>query len=166
MPGLPGTAARGKQRASLVLLLLTLPSAAVAQADLLRQAAWLGGCWESRSGTRVTQEFWMPAAGDLMVGGGRTLVGDAVRAFEHLRLHAREGRLTYTAIPSGQRETAFVSTTVSDTVLVFENPQHDFPQRIAYRRVSADSITARVEGPGPDGGPRGFDLRMVRIACR
>lgn len=147
------------------MMLLMLPVAASAQAALLSQAGWLAGCWESRSGTRVTQEFWMPAAGDLMVGGGRTLVGDAARAFEHLRLHAREGRLTYTAIPSGQRETAFTATTVSDTLLVFENPQHDFPQRIAYRRVGADSLTARVEGPGPDGGTRGFDLRFARMGC-
>lgn len=114
-------------RGAVGALLLALPSAAVGQADLLRQA---------------------------------------VRAFEHLRLHAREGRLTYTAIPSGQRETAFVSTTVSDTVLVFENPQHDFPQRIAYRRVGADSLSARVEGPGPDGATRGFEVRMGRMECR
>ncbi|MFN2315648.1 MAG: DUF6265 family protein [Gemmatimonadales bacterium] len=148
-----------------VVMLLMLPAAASAQAELLRQAGWLGGCWESRSGTRVTHEFWMPAAGDLMVGGGRTLVGDAARGFEHLRLHAREGRLTYTAIPSGQAETAFTSITVSDSLLVFENLQHDFPQRIAYRRTSADSITARVEGPGPAGATRGFELRFARMAC-
>lgn len=148
-----------------VMMLIVAPAGAAAQADLLRQAGWLGGCWESRSGTRVTQEFWMPAAGDLMVGGGRTLVGDAARAFEHLRLHAREGQLRYTAIPSGQAETTFTSTIVSDTLLVFENLQHDFPQRIAYRRIGRDSITARVEGPGPDGATRGFDVRMARVAC-
>lgn len=148
-----------------VLTLMMFPVAASAQAELLRQAGWLGGCWESRSGTRVTHEFWMPAAGDLMVGGGRTLVGEAARAFEHLRLHAREGRLTYTAIPSGQAETAFTSTVVSDTLLVFENLQHDFPQRIAYRRVGSDSLVARVEGPGPDGSTRGFDVRMARMGC-
>jgi hypothetical protein len=148
-----------------VLTLLLFPAAASAQAELLRQASWLSGCWESRSGNRVAHEFWMPAAGDLMVGGGRMLVDDAARGFEHLRLHAREGRLTYTAIPSGQTETAFTSTMVSDTLLVFENLQHDFPQRIAYRRVSADSVTARVEGPGPEGATRGFDVRMARMAC-
>lgn len=148
-----------------VLMLLMLPAAVSAQAELLRQAGWLAGCWESRSGTRVTQEFWMPAAGDLMVGGGRTLVGDAARAFEHLRLHAREGQLTYTAIPSGQAETGFTSTMVSDTLLVFENLQHDFPQRIAYRRIGRDSIAARVEGPGSDGSTRGFDLRLARMGC-
>jgi hypothetical protein len=142
---------------------LTAPVSA--QAELLGRAGWLSGCWESRAGERVTNEMWLPPAGDLMVGAGRTTVGPSARAFEHLRLRAVEGSLVYTAIPSGQRETDFTSTTVSDTLLVFENLQHDFPQRIIYRRVGADEIAARIEGPGPDGATRGFDIPLRRVSC-
>jgi len=44
----------------------------------------------------------MPPAGGLMVGGSRTVVAQAAREFEHLRIAARGDTLVYTAIPSGQ----------------------------------------------------------------
>lgn len=136
-----------------------------AQGDPLDQAGWLAGCWEAGTGNRVTLEMWMPPAGGLMIGGSRTVAGGAARAFEHLRLRAMDDRLVYTAIPSGQQETAFTSVVLSDTLLVFENLEHDFPQRIVYRKRGADSVVARAEGPGRDGATRGFDIPFGRTRC-
>jgi len=135
------------------------------QSDPLAALAWLGGCWESRAGARVVSEMWMPPSGGFMVGGARTLVGGAPRAYEHLRLRATDGKVVYTAVPSGQRETEFTASAVTADSLVIGNPQHDFPQRIVYRRVSADSMVARVEGPGPGGRSRGFDSAYRRVRC-
>lgn len=148
------------------LLLLFLAGAyadATAQAPLDR-LRWLGGCWENASSDRVTVEMWLTPAGGLMVGGSRTVVGDRARAYEHLRLRADGEGVVYTAIPSGQAETDFRSTTVTDSGFTVENPAHDFPQRITYRRTGPDAMTARVEGPGPT-GPRGFDIPFRRIPC-
>jgi hypothetical protein len=138
-----------------------LPAGAQSPLD---QLGWMGGCWQSGSGGRETLEMWMPPAGGLMVGASRTVAGGRARAFEHLRLRAAGDTLVYTAIPSGQKETAFRSTSVSADGFTVENLQHDFPQRIIYRRGSADAMTARVEGPGPN-GPRGFDIAFRRVAC-
>jgi hypothetical protein len=117
-----------------------------------------------RAPNRVTLEMWMPPLGDLMLGASRTTVGTATREYEQLRLQAEGDRLVYTSIPSGQREASFPSITVSDTLLVFENTAHDFPQRISYRRRGADSVTARIEGPGPD-GTRGVQFPYQRVSC-
>ena len=106
----------------------------------------------------------MPPAADLMLGASRTVINGAVREYEQVRLSASGGKLVYTALPSGQKEASFTSTQVSDSSLVFENPAHDFPQKITYRRHGADSLVARVEGPGPN-GPRGFNLPMRRVSC-
>ena len=100
-----------------------------------------------------------------MLGSSRTVVGGATRGFEHLRLLARGDTLVYTAIPSGQTETDFRSTIVSADSLVFENRAHDFPQRISYRRIGADSLAARVEAPGPNNTMRGFAIPMGRVEC-
>jgi hypothetical protein len=135
------------------------------QGSAIDRAGWLAGCWETRTRNRVTMEMWMPPSGGTMLGASRTTVGGATREFEHLRLHAAGDTLVYTALPSGQRETAFRSTTVSGTTLVFENPAHDFPQKISYRRAGEDSVVARVEGPGPNNTTRGFDIRMRRTSC-
>lgn len=88
----------------------------------------------------------MAAGGGIMLGMGRTVRGDTLVEYEQLRIYPREGSLVYAANPSGQEPAEFVSTTVSDTLVVFENPAHDFPQRIVYRRIGADSLAASVEG--------------------
>ena len=131
----------------------------------LEQARWLAGCWELRAPGRATLEMWMPPAGDLMLGASRTIRGAAVSEFEQVRIKAEGGRLVYTALPSGQKEASFPSTHASDTLLVFENLAHDFPQRILYRRRGADSIVARIEGPGSNNTTRGISFPMRRASC-
>jgi hypothetical protein len=148
-----------------LLLASTGAGLSVQQANPIDRAAWLAGCWELRSGARVTLEMWMPPFGGLMLGASRTTVGTTAREFEHLRIAARGDTLVYTALPSGQRETEFRATTASADQLTFENRAHDFPQVITYRRVGADSIVARIEGPGPNNTVRGIDFRMRRASC-
>jgi hypothetical protein len=125
---------------------------------------WLAGCWELRRGERVTVEMWMPPGGGLMLGASRTVVAGTLREYEQLRLEVRDGRLVYTASPSGQPQTAFTAAGATDSGFVVENPAHDFPQRIIYRRRGADSLVARIEGETP-GGPRGIDFPMRRTRC-
>lgn len=106
----------------------------------------------------------MAPAGGVMLGLNRTVVRDTTRAWEYLKIEERDDRLVYTATPSGQAETSFTSALVSDSIVRFENPAHDFPQRIVYRRIGTDSLLARIEGPR-DGEMRHIDFPMRRIAC-
>lgn len=99
-----------------------------------------------------------------MLGASRTVAGPVAQEWEQVRLSVREGRVVYTAAPSGQSQTDFVATTVSDSGFTVENPTHDFPQRIIYRRRGADSLIARIEGTTPR-GPRGIDYPMRRTRC-
>lgn len=130
----------------------------------VRRAAWIAGCWELRSGARVTHEQWMSPAGGAMLGMSRTTVRDTLREWEHLYLGPATGAVVYVARPSRQAETEFTAVTLSDTLLLFENPAHDFPQRIRYRRLGRDSLVARIEGVR-GGQLRGVDFPMRRVAC-
>jgi hypothetical protein len=150
--------------AATVGVLAAAPSQSSVQRDDIATLAWLAGCWEQRTGPRITQEHWMAPAGGMMLGLNRTVVRDTTRAWEYLAIAERDGRLVYTAKPSGQAETSFTSAFVSDTLVRFENPTHDFPQRIIYRRVGSDSLLARIEGPR-GGEMRGIDFPMRRVAC-
>ena len=140
------------------LVLGVLP--AVLAGQVVQPPAWLAGCWEQRSGDRQSLEMWMPPAGGLMLGASRTLVNGAVREYEQIRIAVDNGKLVYTATPSGQQTASFTSTRVTDSSFTVENLQHDFPQRIIYRRHGADSLIARVEGAA-----RGFDYPMRRSSC-
>jgi hypothetical protein len=151
-------------RMTLLLAAVALSALPAAAQSPLDQLGWMGGCWQSGSGSRETIEMWMPPAGGLMLGASRTVVSGRAREFEHLRLRADGDTLVYTALPSGQAETHFRSTGVSADGFTVENLEHDFPQRIIYRRTGPNAMTARVEGPGPN-GPRGFDFAFRRAAC-
>jgi hypothetical protein len=146
------------------LWILLLPASLSAQ-SAVDKAAWLSGCWESKNERRTIIEMWMAPAGGMMLGGSRAVLANGtVREFEHLRMRGVGDTIIYTALPSGQNSTDFKGVP-GDGVLTVENPQHDFPTRITYRKVGADSANARVEGPGQGGAIRGFDVPMKRVAC-
>ena len=137
---------------------------AFAQQGGLERVSWLAGCWSS-AGPTGSHRMWMAPFGGTMMGSSRTVTGGTTREFEHLRISARGDTIVYTALPSGQNPTDFKSTSVSPTSVVFENRAHDFPQVISYRRVGADSLVARIEGPGPNSTTRGTNFPMKRASC-
>ena len=57
--------------------------------------------------------------------------------------------LTYLATVKGQNDNkpvAFTSTNETENKLIFENPQHDYPQKITYTKGSNNTLTAEVTG--------------------
>jgi Domain of unknown function (DUF6265) len=132
--------------------------------DSLTGLGWMAGCWQQRTGTRVTDEQWMRPAGGAMIGMSRTVSGDRLRAWEALRIVLEKGRVVYVAQPGGGPPTSFAASHIADTLVIFENPAHDFPQRIAYRRVGADSLVASISATR-DGNVQRMDIPMRRMAC-
>ena len=132
------------------------------------QLAWIAGCWVYTSPRVIIEELWTRPAGGTMLGLSRTLrrnpAGDSTIAWEFIRLYARGTDLVYAAQPHNQPAAEFMSERVSDSVVIFANPAHDFPQRIIYRRVGTDSLRARVEGMQA-GRTRGSDFPYARAAC-
>jgi len=109
---------------------------------------WMSGDWQTDStGRAVSEEHWTRPAGGSMIGISRTLVGERTASFEFLRLEERGDAIYYVASPKGRcPATDFKLTRVSGQEAVFENPQHDFPKRIIYRKNSEGGLTAIVDG--------------------
>jgi hypothetical protein len=125
--------------------------------------AFLTGCWRFERAGRIVEEHWLAPAGGSLFGISRTVAGEQTVDFEFLQLRDLPDGLTYIAKPSRQPEASFKMTTRTADEVVFENPQHDFPQRIRYRR-SGDALHARIEGI-VDGKPRAVDFPYVRVSC-
>lgn len=155
----------------LLLLRVAVVAAAVAyaltsaSATTIDELDWLTGCWQSTSEGRQTTEHWMKPAGRTMLGVSRTISGDRTVEFEFMRIQQEEGGAVYLmAIPSGQREARFKLTKASPREVVFENPTHDFPQKISYRLDSKDSLLGRISGTSK-GKDRSIDFPMKRVPC-
>jgi hypothetical protein len=141
-------------------------SPATAQsAGVVGRLGWISGCWQrtARNGQTIDEQ-WMAPKGESMLGMSRTVRGDSLIEYEQLRIGARAGHAVYFAAPSGQKPSEFIAASVSDTLVTFENPQHDFPQRIIYRKRGADSLIARIEGT-MNGTARGVDFPYAKARC-
>lgn len=130
----------------------------------ITQVAWIQGCWERNSPQSTAEEHWMAPRGDNMVGMNRSVRDGRLGSHEFLIMRQQDGRIAYEAHPYGQAATVFLSITVEDGLVVFENAEHDFPQRIGYRRVGADALEAWIEGT-LNGQPRRIDFPFQRAAC-
>jgi len=127
--------------------------------------AWMTGCWAPEKGEVGSVEHWLAPAGGTMLGVSRTVKNGETADFEFMQLRVNaEGKLVFIALPSGQKETTFVAVSLGNESVTFENPQHDFPQKVSYRRESADRLVGRIEG-NRGGTHRGIDFPMRRVSC-
>ncbi len=125
--------------------------------------AFLTGCWKYERGGRVVEEHWTTPLGGSLMGISRTVAAGKVAEFEFLQIRDLPGGLTYIAKPSGQPEASFTATSKAVGEIVFENPKHDFPQKITYK-LTGDALAARVEGT-INGKPRSIHFLYSRVTC-
>jgi hypothetical protein len=140
-------------------------SYSVAQQADVRSLAWLAGCWSAEQGEAGSGEQWLAPAGGTMFGVSRTVKNGKTVEFEFMQLRANDdGKLVFIAMPSGQKETMFFASATAKDSVTFENPQHDFPQKVIYRLQPDGRLIARIEGTR-SGKFRGVDFPMKRVAC-
>ena len=137
-----------KRLALAVIFTLLLITTASTQTPTLTDIAWMAGDWQTApGGRRQIEEHWTQVAGGSMMGVSRTVAGDKTVEFEYLRIEQRADGIFYVAHPKARCPgTDFKLTKASASEAVFENPQHDFPKRIIYRKGADDSLTASIDG--------------------
>lgn len=129
---------------ALALLWLATDARAATAADL-GWLGWLAGDWTMEKDGTITRETWLSPVGDVMAGVTQTSRPGRPTTVEFATITAAEDGVTFVARVKGQPPTAFVLKPGGDGEAVFENPAHDFPQRVIYRRCDAD-LCARIEG--------------------
>ncbi len=145
------------------MLVLILVANLAGPPATIDQMAWLAGCWTQARPNGVVEERWMAPGGGVMLGMGRTVRDGKLREYEYTRIVETDGSLAYMAEPSGQEKATFALKSLTAGEAVFENPAHDFPQRVIYRRLGTDAVTGRIEGR-IDGQDRSVDFPYKRCA--
>ena len=133
---------------------IELPAPATAAAEEL---SWLAGAWVSEKGNSSTEERWSPAKGGSLLGISRTVKREKTVGFEYLRIVERDGGLVYVAQPGGRPPTEFTLVKLENQKAIFENPRHDFPQRIIYSKNESGRLVASI-GFINGGKPRSFEF--------
>jgi len=125
---------------------VALPASAPSPSDL----DWMAGHWCSDEGQEHIEEHWLPARGGMLIGVSRTTKGERTVSFELMRIATTEAGLAFIAQPNGAPPVTFRWTAGGEDWARFENPAHDFPQLVEYRRSGA-KLRARIAGPGKNG---------------
>jgi hypothetical protein len=148
---------------AIALTVLVARAAGAAEPDIA-QLAWLEGCWASEGAEPGSGERWM-RAGEGLIGVGRTIRQGKTVESEQMEIgHLPDGRFAFVAHPSGQATATFLLLRISETEVVFENLEHDFPQRIAYARDGESKLRARIEGT-QGGALRVIEFPLSRTTC-
>ena len=93
------------------------------------------------------EEHWTSVRGGALLGLHRDVKGERMVSFEFLRVQATPEGTFYFASPRSKPPVAFKLKELGERRVVFENLEHDFPQRILYWLDAAGAMHARIEGP-------------------
>jgi hypothetical protein len=162
------------------VMLALLQAAQPAEASAVELPRWLAGCWMAEGEGRQTEECWTVPRGNMILGSSHeftevmdvqpdhsTIDTSRTLGFEHMRIIAHNGVLTYVAQPGGAPPIRFSATTMTsihgEETLVFVNEAHDYPQRITYRYTHARNWEMTAEVSMADGSrPRRWLFRRPR----
>lgn len=115
----------------------------------IKKADWLLGSWGSTTDEGTLTETWSKINDSVFAGQAYFIAGKDTVFSESIQLQERDKKLYYVPTVSNQNEgkpVSFALTSATITELVFENPPHDFPQKIVYNLIGNDSLVAVVSG--------------------
>lgn len=132
----------------------------------LAALGFMAGCWRGDAGVdKSIEEQWTAADSDVMLATTRYQDDNEprTRSWEFSRIVADSGRITLFPAPRGVQQGRFRLTSSSAGVATFEDPAHDDPKRIIYRRVDARRMTVQIDNG--EGDREGIEFRLNRVAC-
>ena len=139
-------------------LLLFISLHSCAQQKEINKVDFLIGTWQVEG--KQTFESWKKV-GEKLEGESYKMQEGQKRVSETLEIKAEVGKVIYTATVFNQNQGKGVSFTlepIKEQLYSFENPEHDFPNKIQYKILSKTELQVNVLGK--DG--KGFSYKMIK----
>ena len=123
------------------------------------------GVWVMDLGETQIYEEWNKVDDKLLQGISYQITGEDSTVSEHIQLIIKGADIYYVPTVANQNEglpVSFKLTYQSDTLIVFENPEHDFPTKISYKFTGQNQLDASISGE-IRGEIRTLDFKYSRI---
>lgn len=148
----------------LALLLAALLLAPAAAAQDVTDLRWLRGCWqtepprEAESGATF-YEVWIAPEAPVLLGYAYHEGEGEIQGWSQMRIESN-GRPELVEMPLGSFPVRHrLADEETNNRATFENPEHDFPTRIEYRR-EGNRLYRRISNAGVDA--QEFAYRRIR----
>ena len=115
----------------------------------IENASWLMGEWQNTSSEGILTETWEKLNDSTYAGKSFFFIGNDTVSSETIRIEQHGKSLLYIPTVKDQNNEqpisfALISSTTQQ--MVFENPKHDFPQKISYTQTNKTSLIAEISG--------------------
>ncbi|WP_443937262.1 DUF6265 family protein [Pedobacter sp. MW01-1-1] len=115
----------------------------------INQFDFLVGHWEMKTKTGKITEHWIKQK-DSLIGRSYRHTENGDSLLEEEVILKKIDKVFHFCVTGFQEhnkgKTNFKLVSVENQVYIFENPEHDFPQRIAYQNMGKDTLQAWIEG--------------------
>lgn len=113
---------------------------------------WMLDNWVTENEYGITRERWVKESDTILRGISFTIKNGDTVFTEKLSIEKRNDEIYYVAIVEhNPGPVDFKLTSLTGSKAVFENPDHDFPQKITYNNEEDGSLYAQVVGRNKDG---------------
>ncbi len=119
----------------------------------------LEGTWKMVTKRGAICEEWKKVDKNYLQNRGYMIKGKDTIVTERVTLTNTKAGILYTSTVEDQNNKqpiAFKMTGSENNMFVFENPQHDFPKRIVYKFITADSLHAFIDDGTAAGKKQNF----------
>jgi hypothetical protein len=128
----------------LIFVVIIFSASLLAQDDSILQL--FPGKWIMDTNKAEIYEEWIVESETELIGKSFSIEDNDEYVSEILYLKKFGKQWAYVAVPEGQNITLFSLVEFNPKKFVFENLEHDFPQRIIYEFHKDGKLTAAIEG--------------------
>jgi hypothetical protein len=152
----------------IILLFLSKLNLSFAQYTIedFKKLHTLVGKWERDIKKGMTHEFWEKNNETTLSSKSMSIVGKDTVLRETVLLELKDNEIFYTVTVAGQnneKPVAFKLTKIENNTFYFENPKHDFPQRIIYFLKHENQLVVTIDGK-IDGIAKKIDFYFSRMS--
>ena len=133
-----------------ILMFISCQNKSEKKFDKLEKMNWLLGNWENEMPEGVLTETWTKENDSTFSGTTYFIINkeDTVHS-ETIILKQQNDELIYRPTVKGQNNDEpldFKLSSESENSFSFENPKHDYPQKIVYKKVNETNLVATISG--------------------
>jgi len=115
----------------------------------IEKVKWISGEWQNKSKDGILTESWERINDTVFNAVCYFVHGKDTLHNEKISLLQSDNAIIYSPTVKGEngnRPVHFKITSVNANELVFENPKHDYPQKIVYTKITEDSLVTKISG--------------------
>ena len=132
-----------------ILLFFSCQNKSEKKFDKLEKLNWLIGNWEQKLPDGILKENWTKENDSIFSGDSYFINTKDTVHFESIKLFQKDEELMYSAKVVGQNNDEAVDFKLTSDIVnsfTFENPGHDYPQKITYKKVNETNLVATISG--------------------